>query len=253
MLTTAAIADLAARRDAVCAAPGQPTAGRARNEIFSAQFRSSLIERNGKQFYELNGTAAVVERWYEMWDMFGPYQEKVARGAFDQTLAANPDVAFLLNHRGMTMARTKTSRTLELFTGDAGNLDVRAYLNPERQDVRDLITAIEDGDVDQMSFAFQITEWAWNENYDQFTILSVDLDRGDVSAVNYGANPNTSIGVREALGAIDTLNGPALLAARERINARIGHAPVSAEPVTAAPEAAPAGRGLSLAALELGL
>jgi HK97 family phage prohead protease len=211
--------------------------------------RASLIERNGKQFAQLEGTPSVVEVWYEMWDMFGPYEEKIARGAFDNTLSQSPDVSFLLNHKGMTMARTKSSRSLELWVGESGNLETRAFVNPKRQDVADLVTAIEDEDIDQMSFAFRIVAWAWNDDFDQFVITEVDLDRGDVSAVNYGANPNTSISARDALAAIDTLEGPALEAARTRIDARLALRAEEAVVVTPAPS--PAGLGWDELALSL--
>ncbi len=220
MLTPTITADREARA-AAFTRTNEPPAGRQRHEVFPAQMRATMVERNGKQFAQLEGTASVVETWYEMWDMFGPYEEKIARGAFDTTLSQAPDVAFLLNHRGMTMARTKQSRTLELWVSESGNLDTRAYVNPKRQDVADLVTAIEDGDIDQMSFAFRIVGWAWNDDYSQFTITDVDLDRGDVSAVNYGANPYTAITARDALAAIDALEGPALEAARARIDARL--------------------------------
>lgn len=236
--------DIAGRRAACTANPTEPPAGHQRRETFKASMRATMIDRDGKQFAQLDGTASVVETWYEMWDMFGPYKEKIARGAFDKTLSLAPDVAFLLNHRGMTMARTKSSRTLEVFTGASGNLDVRALVNPTRTDVRDLVTAVEDGDIDQMSFAFRIVAWAWNDDYDEFTITEVDLDRGDVSAVNYGANPYTAISARDALAAIEHLNGPALAAAAARITARL-----AAEPAVETEAVAPQRDSLALAQL----
>lgn len=192
-------ADTAARREACAAFPTLAPFDEHRDNAVPAQMRASSIERDGKPFYLLEGVASVVETWYPMWDMFGPYDEKIATGAFDRTLAADPDVAFLLNHRGMTMARTKKSRTLELYLDAAGSLAQRAYLNPARQDVQDLVRAIEDGDIDQMSFAFRIKAGSWNPDYTTYTITEVDLDRGDVSAVNYGANPFTSIEARARL------------------------------------------------------
>ena len=35
-----------------------------------------------------------------------------------------------------------------------------------------------------MSFAFILDEGRWSEDFTTFTITQVDLDRGDVSAVN---------------------------------------------------------------------
>jgi len=168
--------------------------GSARSLAFPAQLRAKLEKRNGQDLNHLDGVASVTDTPYEMWDMFGPYDEIIDHGAFDETLAADPDVAFLVNHRGVTMART-TNGTLELGMIDAG-LHSDAWLNPKRQDVSDLVIAIEDGNIDQMSFAFMLEEGWWSDDFMTFKITKVDIDRGDVSAVNYGANPYTSIAAR---------------------------------------------------------
>ena len=73
-----------------------------------------------------------------------------------------------------------------------------ATLNTTRGDARDLVTAIEDGDVDQMSFGFRIVRQEWSPDYGQRDLIEVNLDRGDVSAVNFGANPATNIGIQRS-------------------------------------------------------
>jgi HK97 family phage prohead protease len=196
-------ADVAGRRQAAAAEPQRAPFDEHRDNAFAATMRATTVDREGKKFYQLDGIPSVVETWYDMWDFWGPYEEKIAAGAFDATLATDPDVAFLLNHRGMTMARTKKSRTLELSLTEDGSLASRAFLNPERQDVQDLVRAVEDGDVDQMSFAFRIKAGNWNPDFTTYTITEVDLDRGDVSAVNYGANPYTSIEARARLSFLE--------------------------------------------------
>src|SRR4051812_48361465 len=75
--------------------------GAARLVPAPAQMRAQLGERNGQELYHLEGTASVTDTPYRMFDAFGEYDEIVSRSAFAQTLASNPDVAFLLNHRGM--------------------------------------------------------------------------------------------------------------------------------------------------------
>lgn len=198
----------------------QPPSGPARLQPFKGEFRAAKVEHQGKERHQLDGVASVTDQPYEMWDLFGPYTEVVEGGAFDETLAADPDVAFLVNHRGVTMART-TSGTLELEATGLG-LQARAYVNPERQDVRDLIVAIDDRDITEMSFAFIIEEGEWNDDFTEFRISKVNLDRGDVSAVNYGANPYTSIGARaqEVLRDVRHLPAGAARAAMAELRAR---------------------------------
>lgn len=168
--------------------------GRARSLPASAQLRAQLEERNGQEMYHLSGVASVTDVPYDMYDDFGPYEEVVAASAFSETLAANPDVAFLINHRGLSLART-TNDTLSLALTGMG-LQSDAWLNPKRQDVKDLVIAVEDRVIDEMSFAFMLEEGWWSEDFSQFRITKLDINRGDVSAVNYGANPYTSIAAR---------------------------------------------------------
>lgn len=244
------------RAAAVRAQPGLIPCGVARSQPFPSTLRAKKVEKDGQSFVQVEGYASVTERGYDMWDMFGPYTEIVAAGAFDKTLDANPDVAFLLNHRGMTMART-TNGSLELSVDDTGLKSV-AFLNPKRQDVKDLVIAIEDGNITEMSFAFMITRGQWSPDYMEFRIQEVDLDRGDTSAVNYGANPYTSIAARshEIIDCLDKLPAGAARAALDKLNGRRDLRP--AETSAPAPQASapakreePKGRSLALIRTQL--
>jgi HK97 family phage prohead protease len=194
----------------------------ARLEPFTAQWRTQLVEWQGQQRQRLDGYASVTGIEYEMWDIFGPYGETIHPDAFNATLAAAPDVAFLVNHRGITMART-TNGTLSL-EADPRGLHSVAHVNPDRNDVHDLVTAIDDHDVTEMSFAFQLDEGEWDDDFEHFTITKVNLDRGDVSAVNYGANPYTDIAARARtiLGDLEHLPAAAQRAAFDRLAVRLG-------------------------------
>lgn len=139
------------------------------------------------------GWATVTDRSYAMWDQFGEFSESVARGAFRDTLAAGADVAFLLNHTGMPLARTAhrdVPGTLALAEDSTG-LYVEARLDPGNSIVRDIRSGVERGDLDEMSMAFRVVDQLWNEAFDDRVIRSVDLDKGDVSVVTYGANDHT--------------------------------------------------------------
>ncbi len=150
------------------------------------------VRSAGGSKVELRGYASTTEQPYPMFDMFGEYSEVVRKGAFARTTQVGmADVAYLSNHEGLTMART-ASGTLTLKEDDTGLWAV-ATVNTARSDVRDLVTAIEDGDVDQMSFGFRVVRQEWSPNYEERALLELNLDRGDVSAVNFGANPATSV------------------------------------------------------------
>jgi HK97 family phage prohead protease len=187
----------------------------------------------GSGLSTIEGYASVTEEPFEMWDWLGPYSEVVRSGAFAKTLGENPQVQLLLNHGGLSMAYTKAG-TLRLAEDDQG-LHMEADVNTKRSDVADMVTAIEDGDVDEMSFAFRVTRQMWSPDYDQRDILEVDLHRGDVSVVNFGANPATSVGAAMRSADFDRLGEADARALYERLQRRLQPQPDPA-----------AGRSLSL-------
>lgn len=156
------------------------------------------------------GFASVTNADYEMEDWLGPWTESVSVGAFGKTLSEGADVAFLLNHSGMTLARTKPG-TLKLSEVSEGakspisgltGLHTEAMLDPENMYVQAARSAVDRGDLDEMSFAFRVMRQEWNDDYDRRWINEVSLDKGDVSLVNYGANPTTggTVALRQKLG-----------------------------------------------------
>ncbi|GAA2137796.1 hypothetical protein GCM10009760_18580 [Kitasatospora kazusensis] len=168
----------------------QPSAIERRSMPFRGVELRSKPNGTGGEVLHFEGYACVTETGYEMQDWLGPFTEVVRAGAFTRTLADNADVPFLLNHSGMTLARTK-SGTLRLAEDSTG-LHTDADLDPANPDVAALRSAMSRGDLDEMSFAFWVRSQQWSPDYSQRDILDVDLDHGDVSLVNYGANPATS-------------------------------------------------------------
>jgi len=151
----------------------------------------------------LTGYASVFDEPYEVYG--GPpagWMEIVDRRAFDKTLRSKPDVHLLINHEGMPLARTK-SGTLKLST-DSKGLMVEADLDRRDPDVQRLETKMNRGDMDQMSFAFRVIRQEWNEDESERRMVEVSIDRGDVSVVNFGANPATSSSLRSLLSVLES-------------------------------------------------
>lgn len=138
----------------------------------------------------LEGYAAT----YEPYDCYGGVErggwvEQIDKRAFNVTLAQSPDVQLLLNHEGLPLART-TSRTLQL-SADKRGLKVRAILDASDPDVQRILPKMRRGDLNEMSFAFRVKDQQWNNDYTHRLITEVSLQRGDVSVVSYGMNPDT--------------------------------------------------------------
>jgi hypothetical protein len=153
------------------------------------------------------GHASVYDKGYDMYG--GPdkggWTEFVDGGAGKKTLSENPDVAFLVNHEGLTLARTKAG-TLKLSEDKIG-LAVAATLDTRVSTVNDIAILMDAGALDEMSFAFRITKQKWldadGEEVPWWDLSGIErhiseynLHRGDVSIVNQGANPYTDAKMR---------------------------------------------------------
>lgn len=156
-------------------------------------FSTRLQARDdGRLEFRLDGYASVTNTLYDM----GPYEEQITRGAFTKTLSENPDVQLLTGHEGLPLART-TNGSLHLSEDDNG-LHVTAQLDRDDPDAQVVMRKIGTCLLDQCSFAFRVIRQTWNSDRTQRSIHEVSLDRGDVSVVNYGASPTTSVTARAA-------------------------------------------------------
>ena len=125
------------------------------------------------------------------------FREIIQPGAFSDAVMSD-DVRFLINHRGLPIARTK-SGTLRL-TEDVKGLAFRAELDPKDPDVQRLVPKVRRGDLSEMSFAFGVRDRAndekwYRENGEMVrSLLKVQLF--DVSAVSFPAYPSTDLNAR---------------------------------------------------------
>jgi HK97 family phage prohead protease len=181
---------------------------RGRSERRTLEFGRCNVELRGKPDgtggtnYSFTGYAAVYEAPFEMWDMWGEeYIEVCGAGACTRTLANNPDVPFLIGHDsgGISLARTK-SGTLQLSQDDHGLYTQVPDLDGRSPLVQSLASAIDRGDMDEMSLAFVCRQQQWSPDYTERRVLEMDIHRGDVSIVCLAANPATAGATMIALG-----------------------------------------------------
>ena len=164
--------------------------------MFAAQIRSDKA-RDGKA-PKMVGYAAVFDSPSE--DL-GGFTETIAPGAFTRALQEKQDVRALFNHDpNKVLGRTK-SGTLRLAQDDNG-LNIECDM-PDTTYARDLMTSLDRGDIDQMSFGFYVVEEKWYDDQGKETPMWMgskrvisDVDLFDVSAVTYPAYPATSVEAR---------------------------------------------------------
>jgi HK97 family phage prohead protease len=142
---------------------------------------------------QLSGYASIFDRPYDV----GWYQETIKRGAFSKTLSDGAQVHLLLNHGGLPLASTQNG-SLSLREDGVG-LKVEASLDPDDPDSQTVIRKVRSGLMNEMSFAFQAIRQNWDDDYTRRELTEVSIDKGDVSVVNFGANPSTSVATRGAL------------------------------------------------------
>lgn len=215
------------RRQARMAMRGVP-------ERLGLRFADGQIEMRAKpngtaagSIFEWDGYATVYGADFSMWDQNGePFTESVAPGAAKRSLA-NPalDVPFLIGHNdaGIPLARTK-SGTMRLSEDSHGVHAHVPAMDGRREEVRALASAVERGDLDEMSLAFICLRQAWDDDYERRTVLEMDLHRGDVCAVTHGANPATSGASMRAVEQLAyrrpaAIGGPVLLDRERRASA----------------------------------
>jgi hypothetical protein len=185
-------------KDADIEPPDLRTGGMPTREERTIPFQELRVERRNGDSPVIVGYAAVFDVLsVELWGFF----EKVKPGAFSKTIGES-DVRSLWNHNSdMVLGRTK-SGTLQLKEDEIGlRIEVQP---PDAQWARDAVVTIERGDVDQMSFGFNTVRDRWYQEEGGGGRLIrelLEVRLFDVSPVTYPAYPDTTVQVRELLGA----------------------------------------------------
>lgn len=140
---------------------------------------------------KIEGYAAVFNRETDL----GWFAEKVAPGAFRDSITRGDDVRALFNHDpSLILGRTKAG-TLELLEDDFG-LFCR-ITPPDTQLGRDLTQSIERGDISQMSFGFTIDEETQVKRDGDKTLYVLNkVSLFDVSPVTFPAYEDTKVSIQ---------------------------------------------------------
>lgn len=144
----------------------------------------------------ISGYAAVFDTETMIGGKDWGFREKIAKGAFTEALRIS-DVRALFNHEEDHVLGRLKAGTLRLAEDERG---LKVEIDPpDTQDARDLITKMQRGDIDQMSFAFTMEGGVqtWDETGDMplRTIEKVG-QLMDVSVVTFPAYPETEAAAR---------------------------------------------------------
>jgi len=163
-------------------------------DMIERRFMAGIeLRTEGGKPPKIVGYAAVFDKISEpLYEM--RYREKIAKGAFKNSLAKSPDVRALVDHEpGRILGRTKAG-TLAVREDDAG---LFVEINPPDTTVgRDTMESIRRGDVSGMSFAFRTIDDAWETRDGEELRTLKEIELVDVAVVTYPAYPDTSVAVR---------------------------------------------------------
>lgn len=161
-----------------------------KREIRSFDF--TMETRDGEESPSLKGHAGVFNQEAVIG---GWFREKIDPGAFNDSIKED-DVRALFNHDPNIVLGRNTAGTLKLEedkTGLAVDIDP-----PDTQAANDLRISIKRGDINQMSFGFNVLEdeWVYGEDgeLDLRTLKKIRLF--DVSPVTFPAYEGTDIALR---------------------------------------------------------
>lgn len=146
-------------------------------------------EDGQEETYIVEGYATTFDDPYVLYHDYNgnEIKEVIDRHALDETDMS--DVIMQFDHNGRVFARNKNG-TLTL-TIDEHGLKIRADLG-STENSRSLYEDIKAGLIDQMSFAFTITEESYDKESRTYKVLRIGR-LYDVSAVSIPANPGTDI------------------------------------------------------------
>lgn len=154
-------------------------------------FKFKLEARGDDEAPSISGHAAVFN---EQADIMG-FREEIAPGAFSDSIKTD-DVRALFNHDPNHVLGRNRAGTLKLHE-DRKGLAIE-IAPPDTQFSRDLMTSIKRGDIDQMSFGFQVVAEEWREGEDGEPDLRIlkEVRLFDVSPVTFPAYTGTDVAVR---------------------------------------------------------
>ena len=171
------------------------------NQNETMAVRNFLVSdfRASEEEYNIEGHAAVFNQEV---NIGGWFKEIIERGAFDGCDLS--DVSLFVNHdiSKIPLARSRTYKnqsTMDLNIDEKG-LFIRAKLDIENnQEAKMLHSSISRGDIDGMSFAFQIKEQVWEGLDTKLPTRRIKKIAKvyEVSAVNNPAYSETDISARD--------------------------------------------------------
>ena len=162
-----------------------------RHSYFKSELKTRAEGENNSDKY-IEGYFAVFEQETKLWE---GYYEKIARGAFDNSIKNN-DIRCLFNHDSGFVLGRNISGTLELKT-DTYGLWGRVKINPNDSNAMDVYARVERGDISGCSFGFNPIKESYENINDGILYTVEEADTAEISVCTFPAYPMTEIQARQ--------------------------------------------------------
>ncbi|EMI5490885.1 HK97 family phage prohead protease [Providencia stuartii] len=127
-------------------------------------------------------------RSHVLWDEF---VEQFAQNAFSNSLSSGADVRALYEHDYTNLLGRTTSGTLQL-TEDATGLRFE-LTPPDTQLGRDVLTLVERGDIDGMSFGFRAIKDQWDISQEPYVRTVLEAELREITITSLPAYPDSGV------------------------------------------------------------
>lgn len=127
-------------------------------------------------------------RSHVLWDEF---VEQFAQNAFSNSLSSGADVLCLYEHDYTNLLGRTTSGTLQL-TEDATGLRFE-LTPPDTQLGRDVLTLVERGDIDGMSFGFRAIKDQWDIGQEPYIRTVLEAELREITITSLPAYPDSGV------------------------------------------------------------
>ena len=145
---------------------------------------------------QIVGEAARYEEvFYPQW-FLAPMGMELAQDSLRASVDAEPRVSLLVEHEGWPLAATGVTGVLSRLTiaNEDWGISYESELDPDQADALLAWQKVDAGLFAEASIGFKITDAdiALRGDEEVLVVRVADLDRGDISIVRYGGNPNTN-------------------------------------------------------------
>lgn len=156
-------------------------------------FKSDLKTRSdGTDDKYIEGYFVVFNEETELWNNF---YEKIACGAFDNSLSNN-DIRCLFNHNTGTVLGRTGNNTLNL-RADSHGLFGKVKINEADREAVDIYARVQRGDISGCSFGFETINEELVERGQNFLSIQRECNLIEVSVCTFPAYPQTEIKARQ--------------------------------------------------------